>query len=411
MRPPERLASARPDWAGPDGRTRLDGARPGGGLSSHAAASLPSVPGILTADQILATGHSIAAVQQRDGAIGWPDGHVDAWNHVECVMALSACGLHSAARRGYDWLRAAQRPDGSWPKVSADGSALDDATESNHAAYPAVGVLHELQVSHDDAFAERMWPVVRKGIEFALGLQQPRGEIIWQRRGDGTPGAYALLTGSSSMHHALRCAIALAEYVGEPQPDWELAAGQLGHAVACHPEAFADKSTFSMDWYYPVLGGPLRGAAAAERLAAGWDTFVVPGLGIRCVSDQPWVTGAETCELALALDVIGDHSRALDLFDQVQHLRDPSGSYWTGWQFANRMHFPNEQSSWTAAAVILAADTLSGATGGSGIFAAAAAWWAVGSTVDATACGCEMPETRLPPAGSADSRTGPFQDP
>jgi len=399
MRPPEKLASARPGGAAPDGGTRLGGAGPCVGLPSRAAASLPAVPGILTADQILATGHSIAAVQQRDGAIGWPDGHVDAWNHVECVMALSACGLRSAARRGYDWLRASQRPDGSWPKVAADGTVLDDATESNHAAYPAVGVLHELQVTGDDAFAERMWPVVRKGIEFALGLQQPRGEIIWQRRGDGTPGAYALLTGSSSMHHALRCAIALAEYVGEPQPDWELAAGQLGHAVACHPEAFADKSTFSMDWYYPVLGGPLRGAAAAERLAAGWDTFVVPRLGIRCVSDQPWVTGAETCELAIALDVIGDHSGALDLFDQVQHLRDPDGSYWTGWQFVNRQHFPNEQSSWTAAAVILAADTLSGATGGSGVFAAAAPWWAVGSPVDAAACGCEEPEARLPSAG------------
>ena len=399
MPPPEKLASARRGEAGPDGGTRLGGTRPGRRHPSRAGASLPSVPGILTADQILATGHSIAAVQQRDGAIGWPDGHVDAWNHVECVMALSACGLRSAARHGYDWLRAAQRPDGSWPKVSADGTVLDDARESNHAAYPAVGVLHELQVTGDDAFADRMWPVVRKGIEFALGLQQPRGEIIWQRRGDDTPGAYALLTGSSSMHHALRCAVALAEYVGEPQPDWELAAGQLGHAVACHGEAFADKSTFSMDWYYPVLGGPLRGAAAAERLAAGWDTFVVPGLGIRCVSDQPWVTGAETCELAIALDVIGDHSGALDLFDQVQHLRDPDGSYWTGWQFVNRQHFPNEQSSWTAAAVILAADTLSGATGGSGVFAAAAPWWAVGSPVDAAACGCEEPEARLPSAG------------
>jgi len=378
---------------------------------SRAATWLPSVPGILTADQILATGQSIAEVQQRDGAIGWPDGHVDAWNHVECAMALSACGLRAAARRGYDWLRVAQRPDGSWPKVSADGTVLENAVESNHAAYPAVGVLHELQVTGDDAFAQRMWPTVRKGIEFALGLQQPRGEIIWQRRGDGSPAAYALLTGSSSMHHALRCAIALAEYVGEPQPDWELAAGQLGHAVACHPEAFADKSWFSMDWYYPVLGGPLRGAAAADRLAEGWDTFVVPGLGIRCVSDQPWVTGAETCELALALDAIGDRSRALDLFDQMQHLRDPCGSYWTGWQFANQAHFPNEQSSWTAAAVILAADALSGTTGGSGIFAAAAAWWAVGSPVDAVACGCEKPQTSRPSAGSADPGAGPLQNP
>ena len=364
---------------------------------------LPSVPGILTADQILATGHSIAAEQQPDGAIGWPDGHVDAWNHVECAMALSVCGLRAAARRGYEWLRAAQRPDGSWPKRAEGGAVIDDAVESNHAAYPAVGVWHELQVTRDDAFAQRMWPVVRRGIEFAMGLQQPRGEIIWQRGADGSPAAYALLTGSSSMHQSLRCAIALAEYVGEPQPDWEFALGQLGHAVACHPEAFADKSRFSMDWYYPVLGGPLRGDTARERLEAGWDAFVVPGLGIRCVSDEPWVTGAETCELALALDAIGDQSRALDLFDQIQHLREADGGYWTGWQFANQTHFPNEQSSWTAAAIILAADALSGASGGSGIFADAAARWTVGSPVDAAACGCEKPETGRSPAASADA--------
>ena len=363
--------------------------RESGRPAAPAASWLPSVPGILTADQVLTTGHSIAAEQQPDGAIGWPDGHVDAWNHVECTMALSVCGLRGPARLGYEWLRAAQRPDGSWPKVARDGAVIGGAVESNHATYPAVGVWHELLVTRDDAFAERMWPVVRKGIEFALGLQQPRGEIIWQRRPDGTPAGYALLTGCSSMHHALRCAIALAEYLGEPQPDWELAAGQLGHAVACHPEAFADKSRFSMDWYYPVLGGPLRGAAAHGRLAAGWDTFVVPGLGVRCVSDQPWVTGAETCELALALDATGDHSRAIDLFGQVQHLRDLDGSYWTGWQFVNSAHYPNEHSSWTAAAMVLAADALCGASGGSGIFAPDAPRWAVGSPVDAVACGCE----------------------
>jgi hypothetical protein len=370
-----------------------------------AASCLPAVPGILTADEILATGTSIAAVQQADGSIGWPDGHVDAWNHVECVMALSVCGLSDAARRGYEWLRAAQRPDGSWPRVSADGTVSDGGVESNHAAYPAVGVWHELQVSSDEAFAHLMWPVVRRGISFALGLQQPRGEILWQRGADGAPASYALLAGCSSMHHALRCAIALAEHVGEPQPDWELAAGQLGHTVACHPEAFADKSTFSMDWYYPVLGGPLRGAPARERLAAGWDTFVVPGLGVRCVSDQPWVTGAETCELALALHMTGDRSRALDLFAQVQHLRSPEGSYWTGWQFANHAHFPDEQSSWTAAAVVLAADALSGATGGSQVFAEAAARWAVGSPAGPAACGCDEPDPARSPAAAADAET------
>jgi hypothetical protein len=55
--------------------------------------------------------------------------------------------------------------------------------------------------------------------------------------------------------------MALAELVGDPQPDWELTAARLAHAVAVHPGAFLDKSRFSMDWYYPVLGGAVRGAA------------------------------------------------------------------------------------------------------------------------------------------------------
>jgi hypothetical protein len=367
---------------------------------SETSPGLPSVPGVLTADQVLATGLSIAAVQAGDGSIGWPDGHVDAWNHVECLMALSVCGLRAAARRGYDWLRAAQRPDGSWPKRCDGGTVTDRAAESNHAAYPAVGVWHEFLLSRDEAFARRMWPVVRDGINFALSLQQPRGEIVWQVAADGTAASYALLAGCASVHQALRCAIALAEHTGEPQPDWELAAAQLAHAVAIHPEAFADKSRFSMDWYYPVLGGPLRDSAAGDRLAADWDTFVVPGLGIRCVSDEPWVTGAETCELALALDAVGDRDRALDLFAQMQHLRSDDGRYWTGWQFVNQAHFPCEHSAWTAAAVILAADALCGAGPGSRIFADSAARWPVGSPPEPDACGCAQEPSPAAPSGS-----------
>jgi hypothetical protein len=357
---------------------------------------LPAVAGVLTEAEIRATGETIAAAQEESGAIGWPDGQVDAWNHVECAMALSVCGLTGPARRAYQWLRAAQRADGSWPRRTAPGGAVNEAAgESNHAAYVAAGVWHEYLVTGDADFVARMWPTVRLAVEYAVGLQTPRGEIIWQRDAAGVPAGYALLTGCASMCQSLRCAAALAELAGEPQPEWELAAGRLAHAVARHPEAFEDKSRFSMDWYYPVLGGAVRGPDAAAWLATGWPDFVVPGLGVRCVRDEPWVTGAETCELVLALDAIGDTRRALEMFAEVQFLRDPDGAYWTGWQFANKKHFPNERSSYTSAAIILAADVLSQATGAAGLFRATAIGTAQ-SAPDPSQCGCSM-TTAYPP--------------
>jgi hypothetical protein len=337
---------------------------------------------------ILQTARSIAAAQLPSGAIPWPDGHVDPWDHVECAMALSACGLAGPARRAYRWLRATQRPDGSWPRTTVGGEVTDHAAESHHAAYVAVGVWHEFLVSGDRGFAARMWPLVRNAIGWVLDLQAPRGEVAWERDAAGRPGAFALLSGCSSILHGLCCATALAELVGEPQPDWELSAGQLGHVLALHPEAFADKNRFAMDWYYPVLGGAVRGAAAADRLADGWDTFVVPGLGVRCVSDEPWVTVAETCELVMALDACGLRGRAAELFGTVRRQRHEDGSYWTGWQFADQAPFPAERSSWTAAAVVLAADALSGFSPGAAIFRDMPVPANARPPVDPEACGC-----------------------
>lgn len=144
-----------------------------------------------------------------------------------------------------------------------------------------------------------------------------------------------------------------------------------------------------MDWYYPVLAGPVRGDAARRHLDRGWDTYVVPDLGVRCVSDQPWVTAAETAELAIALEAIGDPAGALDLLDEIQLLRDPSGAYWTGWQYADQRHYPNEQSSYTAAAMILAADVLCGASEGSSLFRDVGADPAVVARSGDAACGCD----------------------
>jgi hypothetical protein len=128
-----------------------------------------------------------------------------------------------------------------------------------------------------------------------------------------------------------------------------------------------------MDWYYPVLAGAVTGPAADDRLAAGWDTFVVPGLGVRCVADRPWVTGAETCELALTLAAVGQPDAATEQVAAMQHLRAEDGSYWTGLVYADDARWPVERTTWTAAAVVLAADAIAGTGPAAALFADPAA--------------------------------------
>ena len=74
------------------------------------------------------------------------------------------------------------------------------------------------------------------------------------------------------------------------------------------------------------------------------------------------MTGAETAELVLALVCLGEDARARELLAQVQHLRHGDGSYWTGLVFDEGVRWPVERSSWTAAAMVLAQDALSGGT-------------------------------------------------
>lgn len=332
------------------------------------AADLPGVPGVFSPAQCRQTADSIAAEQEPSGAIPWfTGGHTDPWDHVESAMALTVAGLLEAARAAYEWCRVTQRPDGSWPIQFRKGVIEDANSDSNFCAYIAAGVWHHLLITGERFFAETMWPVVARAMDFVLGLQRPNGEISWAQSKSG-PIPEALLTGCASIHHSIRCALALADYMGEPQPEWEVAVGRLGHAIVAHPESFVPKDRHAMEWYYPVLCGALRGPAARARIDDRWDDFVVPGLGIRCVDDRPWVTGAETCELVMALDAIGDRARAHQQFAAMHHLREDDGSYWTGLVFADGKRWPEERTTWTGAAVILAADALTGATPGSGIF-------------------------------------------
>jgi hypothetical protein len=316
-------------------------------------------------------------------------------------MALVLGGRLDEARAAYAGSPRTQAADGSWATSWRGTEVLDADVDTNQVAYVAVGAWQWLLVTGDRSLPVALWPVVRRALDLVVSLQQPGGQIAWCRRGDGSVDPDALVTGSSSTYQALRCGIALAELVGEPQPSWEVAAGLLQHAVAAHPEAFLDKRRFSMDWYYPVLAGAVRGPAGRARLARDWSASTSPASGCAAWRTGPWVTGAETAELALALAATGERERGLALLAEVQHLREHDGSYWTGLVFDEDVRWPVERSSWTRPAMVLAADALAGGTT-LALFRGDAL--PTGVLLPADACAARTPSARRPASWQSPTR-------
>lgn len=319
---------------------------------------LEGVPGLVTAAELAQTVASLAGLQEESGSIPWPDGHTDAWDHVECAMALALGGHWAPAQRAYQWLLETQNEDGSWA-MSYRQRTIDDASvDSNQCAYIAVGAWQWWLLTRESRQTRQLWPATKKALDYVIELQEPSGLIRWGRDPQGKMSEGYLLTGSSSILQALRCGIALAGLFGEPAPEWEFAAGRLMHVLRHHQDEFLDKAEFSMDWYYPVLGGALTGQAGIERLKGRWREFVYPGLGVHCVSNSSWITAAETCELAISLIMLGHKETALTLLEDISAQRRDDGLLWTGYVYDEQVPWPAEASSWTAAAYVLACDAI-----------------------------------------------------
>jgi hypothetical protein len=307
----------------------------------------------------------IKRVQQPDGSIPWfESGYADPWDHVESAMGLSIGGEYAAAENAYRWLKNIQLDDGSFWAAYKDGEIDNkERRETNFVAYIATGVWHHYLITENLEFVRELWPTVVKAIDFVVGLQTSHGDIHWAVDADGKPKEDALVTGCSSIYKSLECAYNLSVILDEERQDWLIAREKLGKALLHHEKTRFDrtwesKSRYSMDWFYPVLTGALPKKEARERLLARWDEFVEDGMGCRCVSDQPWVTIAESCELTMALLAAGMESRAVNVYSWLHQWRLEDGSYWTGYQFSEDLLWPNEKPTWTAAAILLAADAL-----------------------------------------------------
>ncbi|MDF1685208.1 MAG: hypothetical protein ACJAVO_001243 [Parvibaculaceae bacterium] len=330
----------------------------------------------------------ILELQRDTGAIPWYDGGVvDPWNHTEAAMGLATLGHLEPAKKAYRFLQDSQLDDGSWFGELGSAVPMDDEEQkftgkeedieaplrdTNFAAYIATGAWHYYLLTQDLAELKNLWPHVKQAINWVVAHQSAHGDIRWAADEPRTPEDDALITGSASIYKSLECAILIAQKLGEPTKDWMHARKKLGEALRDKPHRFdrtwESKERYSMDWYYPVLAGAITGKAAHDRLNAKWDIFVAQGKGCRCVMEQPWVTVAETAELVMALLTAGDRPRAELMLSWLHQWRADCGAYWMGYQFEDDVAWPAEKPAWTAAAVILATDAITGSTPAAPLF-------------------------------------------
>ena len=301
----------------------------------------------------------ISRHQLLSGAIPWYEGGItDPWDLVECAIALDLAGKSDEAAKAYRWMRDIQNADGSWYFSYLNDEPQNLTKDTNYSSYIATGIWYHYLFTKDLNFLRQMWTTIDKGITFALHLQQPTGEIYWACNVNDQAWPGALLDASSCIWHSTRSGIKIAKILGIEKPDWDLASRRLARAIREQPELFdkfgENNQGFATNWFYPVLTGVIEGSEAKERILRHWGEFVIDSWGCKCVRSAPWVTVAETCELIMALCRIGEVDRARLLLDWILRLKDHNGGCRAGIKLPEQLIWPEENNTWTSAAVIIA---------------------------------------------------------
>ncbi|WP_022666644.1 hypothetical protein [Desulfospira joergensenii] len=306
----------------------------------------------------------VAGLQRDSGDIPWHEnGKTDPWDLVESVMGLNIGGYFRESGRAFDWLARNQNRDGSWFSSYMDGRPQDRTRETHMACYLAVGLFHTYLVTRDIEWLRTYWPCMEKGVEFALSLQTGTGEVYWAKSPQGKADPMSLLAGSSSIFMSLRCALAIGCILGKTRPRWQRSFELLERSIQENTHLYnVSKARYSMYWFYPVLCGAIRGDRARARMEKYWNKYVIEGQGCRCVSDQPWVTLAETSELVLALHAMGERKKAEIVFSWILDRVYEDKTFWCGYTYPDMVIWPEEKISWTNAVVAMAADALYGLT-------------------------------------------------
>ena len=310
--------------------------------------------------ELLSAKNWILKNQKDNGEILWDDnGKWDFWDHCECLIALSIYEEWDAFRRGLDFCLSKVNQEGLVKSQYVDGKVSQDYYEAHHAPYIFLPLLQKYFIDNDINYLLKYRSEIHQIYKGTLKFKDADGYYHWALDQNGLLDD-TLVTSSCSLELSRRAYNKICKLIQDEDfidRDEIISENKLNSNKFDRGDI--DRSRFSMDSYYPILCESGTKEDAIKTL----NKFYVHGLGIKCVEEEPWVTFAESSECIMALYKIGLKKEAKKIFDEVMKHRNLKGYFSTGYQYELGVYWPEEDSTWTNAAVIMAADCIHDITG------------------------------------------------
>ena len=290
----------------------------------------------------------IISNQSPSGAIFWDEkAKCDPWDHCECLIALAIYEEWEHFWRGVNWFFTNLNEDGLIYAEFQNEKPSKLHYESHHAPYIIIPLVQASLIDQEQDYKKILTNEqllkLENVFEALNDFKDEDGYFYWAKDSNGYSDN-SLITASMSIFLSL-----VAKDKSFPKFNTEMWQEKFNRDGV-------DRSRFSMDFYYPFLAGIKNNKKEFLDLL---DNYYVKGLGVKCVAEEPWVTIAESSECVISALIHDNENIAKQIFNDIQQFQNKDGIFPTGYQYKMEIFWPEEDSTWTNAAVIIAAHALS----------------------------------------------------
>ena len=297
--------------------------------------------------------------QSSSGMIYWDEKKkFDTWDHFECLTALAILGRKESFLKGLNWFLDNLSKDSQIFSLYKGEKVTHNYYELHHAIYFSVPLLQGFYIFEEIELLKKNFDPLKKIVEKTINSRDNYGFFYWAEK-DGEFQDNSLISATSSIYLSLKASIEIYKFLKKDTKLLEDIIKSIEQQFTGDMSRFnrdgVDRSRFSMDAYYPYLAGiNLDNQTLLDSLS----DFYVPGMGIKCVKEEPWVTFAESSEAIISLIRVGEIEFAKKIMSEIENFKNKEGIFPTGYQFSEKIFWPDERSTWTNAAYIIAKDCL-----------------------------------------------------